>query len=136
MIIFMLITGGSSPFYSSNKMRMQKRILNGNYNIEDVQHAGVSRNGKDLVRALLVVEQGDRLTGQQCREHNWLGLVEGEHQVSEVRRLETQAMRRWLARRRWNRAVNIIRATIRLSSVVGEGDLVPEYLSSEQEIWL
>ena len=132
----MLITGGSSPFYSSNKIKMQKRILNGNYNIEDAQYAGVSKNGKALVRALLVVEQGDRLTGEQCREHNWLGMVEGEHPVSEVRRLETQAMRRWLARRRWNRAVNIIRATIRLSSLVRESDLVPEYLSSEQEIWL
>ena len=54
----------------------------------------------------------------------------------EVRRLETQAMRRWLARRRWTRAFNIVRATIRLSWTVGGGGFEPGYLSSEEEIWL
>ena len=66
VVIFMLITGGSSLFYSRNKIKMQKRTLNGNYNIEDALYAGVSKDGKALVRALLVVEPGERLTGQQC----------------------------------------------------------------------
>ena len=55
---------------------------------------------------------------------------------SEVRRLETEAMRRWLARRRWVRACHIIRATIRLNSFsLYQPDSRPDYLSSE-EIWI
>ena len=63
---------------------------------------------------------------------------DSEH-VARVRRLETAAMRKWLARRRWARACHIIRATIRMRSF-GDGetssDLLPEYLSSEVEVWI
>ena len=57
---------------------------------------------------------------------------------SQVRILETAAMRRWLARRRWARACHIVRATIRLRLDAGAEDSreeSPEYFSSE-EVWL
>ena len=69
VIIFMLVTGGFSPFYSRNQLKMQKKILRGNYNIEHEQFSGVSREAKDMVRALMIVEPGKRMTGQECEEH-------------------------------------------------------------------
>merc|ERR1711892_1292032 len=138
VIIFMLVTGGFSPFYSRNQLKMQKKILRGNYNIEQDQFARVSREEKDMVRALIVVEPSKRMTGKESENHAWLGMADRNPNsaITEVRRLETQAMRRWLARRRWTRAFNIVRATIRLSSGVGGGNMVPEFLSSDEEIWL
>ena len=74
--------------------------------------------------------------------------------VARVRRLETAAMRKWLARRRWARACHIIRATIRMKSVgdtstnlrpeyhrmrsYGDAaaELLPEYYSSDVEVWI
>ena len=138
VIIFMLVTGGFSPFYSRNQLKMQKKILRGNYNIEQDQFARVSREAKDIVRALIVVEPSKRMSGKESENHAWLGMADrnSKSAITEVRRLETQAMRRWLARRRWTRAFNIVRATIRLSSGVGGGNMVPEFLSSDEEIWL
>ena len=37
VIIFMMVTGGYSPFYSRNKYKMQRRTLRGNYDIEQFQ---------------------------------------------------------------------------------------------------
>ena len=138
VIIFMLVTGGFSPFYSRNNLKMQKKILRGNYNIENEQFKDVSRAAKDMVRAILVVEPDKRITAKSCEDHDWLAAEESKtnQSLSEVRRLETQAMRRWLARRRWTRAFNIVRATIRLSRAIGVGGIEPGYLSSEEEIWL
>ena len=66
----------------------------------------------------------------------WLSDVAQEDD-SVVRRLETEAMRRWLARRRWQRACHMIKATIRLRALgTFSDDVEPEYLSREEEIWL
>ena len=70
---------------------------------------------------------------------SWFGGrgVEPDTEATEtLRRLETQAMRRWLARRRWIRACHIVRATIRLNSLGQDNlDTQPEYFSSE-EVWI
>ena len=98
----------------------------------------MSREAKDMVRAIIVVDPGKRITAKSCEDHDWLAMEESKTNpsLSEVRRLETQAMRGWLARRWWTRAFNIVRATIRLSRAVGGGGIEPGYLSSEEEIWL
>jgi len=146
VVIFMLVTGGFSPFYSRNQYKMQRKILRGNYNIEHESFSGVSRQAKDLVRALLVVDPSLRLSAKQCLTHSWLESVSGsDSSISELRRLETQAMRRWLARRRWTRVYNAVVATLRLAARAPTPTTreqaapepgTPEFFSSEQEIWL
>ena len=34
VIVFMLVTGGASPFYSRNKYKLARRSVRGNYDIE------------------------------------------------------------------------------------------------------
>jgi len=144
VVIFMLITGGFSPFYSHNQYKMQRKILRGNYNIEHEAFSGISRQAKDLVRSLLVVDPAGRLSARQCLDHIWLASVNGaDSSLSELRRLETQAMRRWLARRRWTRVCNAVVATLRLAartptptSSPGSENSSADYFSTEQEIWL
>ena len=158
VVVFMLVTGGHSPFYSRNKYKMQRHALRGNYNIE--QFPGVSRDAKDIVRGLIMVSPDRRLTAVECLNHKWLNdgsmrktESDSDH-VPRVRRLETAAMRKWLARRRWARACHIIRGTIRMKSVgdtstnlrpeyhrmrsYGDAaaELLPEYYSSDVEVWI
>jgi len=140
VIIFMMVTGGYSPFYSSKKYKMQRMILKGNYNIE--QFGGVSRQAKHLVRDLLLPSPASRPSAQDCLNHPWFAEETGtpgalsDPEESPVRRLETEAMRRWLARRRWIRACHIVRATIRLNNLsLKEPDIKPEFFSSE-EVWI
>jgi len=139
VIIFMMVTGGYSPFYSRNKYKMQRRTLRGNYDIEQFQ---VSKSAKEIIRYLLIVAPEKRMSASECLLHQWLddgSMTRTEPDMSsQVRILETAAMRRWLARRRWARACHIVRATIRLRLDAGAGDSreeSPEYFSSE-EVWL
>lgn len=67
VIVFMMVTGGYSPFYSSNRYKMQRNALRGNYDIE--QFTNVTREAKDVIRKLLVVNYDDRLSADQCLQH-------------------------------------------------------------------
>ena len=96
VIIFMMVTGGYSPFYSSNQVKMQRRALRGNYDIE--QFTGVSQEAKNMIRGLLVVDPTSRLTADQCLQQQWasnrsyinLNVVFADCQVVE-----------WCCSRRW-----------------------------------
>ena len=64
VIVFMLVTGGASPFYSRNKCKLARRSVRGNYDIEQFGSA-VSAGAKAVVRGLLVVATGSRLVLQK-----------------------------------------------------------------------
>ena len=64
VIVFMMVTGGYSPFYSSNKYKMQRNALRGNYDVE--QFSNVSRDAKEIIRGLLVVNSDNRFSADQC----------------------------------------------------------------------
>lgn len=61
-----------------------------------------------LVRALLVSGPGDRLTARDCLAHPWL--ADTDIYIDILHELETRWMRRCLARRRWHRALNALKA--------------------------
>ena len=63
---------------------------------------------------------------------------------SEQGRLETRALRGWLARRRWVKCCSAVRATLRIArirevevdkEVIQGGKRDPSYLSSDRELW-
>ena len=150
VIVFMMVTGGYSPFYSRNKVnilnfggkhinkrsffcqyKMMRRAINGNYNIE--QFPRVSRDAKEMVRSLIVVSPDQRLSADECLGHPWLEAGSLRLEAGDnIRRLETEAMRRWLARRRWARVGALVRATVRMK-IIAPG---PGYFSQEEEVWL
>ena len=122
-----------------SRYKLARRSVRGSYDIEQFGSA-VSAAAKAVVRGLLLVEPGARLTAAQCLHTPWLQDTEGQ-QVGrwscqrhftigerrriyisllspKVRRLETAAMRRWLARRRWLRAGHLVRATLRYCTVL------------------
>ena len=86
VIVFMMVTGGYSPFYSSKQYKMQRMILKGkiiilsanlpniirttlgNYNIEQFGGA-VSRQAKDLIRDLLLPSPASRPSAVECLNH-------------------------------------------------------------------
>ena len=77
VIVFMLVTGGASPFYSRNKYKLARRSVRGNYDIEQFG-SSVSAGAKAVVRGLLVVAPGSRLTAAQCLHTPWLQDTEGQ----------------------------------------------------------
>ena len=69
------------------------------------------------MQCLLVVEPGTRWSARRCLSHPWLlpALSHSSAATEELRRLETGALRSWLARRRWVRCCAAVRAALRLA---------------------
>jgi len=112
IVLYTLLSGGLSPFYSTSRVKTFGRVLNCQYDLEVAQLAGTSPQGLQLLQHLLVREPALRLSAVQALQHPWLlhGKSTEEPQRQIVVELETGWMKRCLARRRWQRALNTLRA--------------------------
>ncbi len=108
VIAYMLISGGHSPFYAGNRFRTMAKIVAGYY---DLNFKHVTPDAKDFIKGLLILEPKERRTAKSCLKHAWLTNTDG---ASSLQTLETTWMKQLLARRRWQRWYNAVRATQRI----------------------
>jgi len=109
VIIYMLVTGGVSPFYAGSRLRTMFRSLNANYDMSIDQMKKTSQTAKNLIDSLLKKLPSTRLTVNECLNHQWIVNRKLVHQQT-LEELETSFMKKWLARRRWYRAFNAFQA--------------------------
>jgi len=144
VIVYMLASGGISPFFSRNSVQLEKNILSGEVNLDHPSLDLVSGDAKKFIRVLLVLDSRARWSARQCRAHKWLYAVDQtDAHLSQSSRLETRELRGFLARRRWVVWCGLVRGAIRISRSHGrhasEGSPAtrsPSYLSSNGEIQL
>ena len=119
VISYMLITGGKSPFYGGNRFRTMAKILTANYQLDipDLKH--ISDEAKEFIQDLLVQNPGDRMSAKACLEHPWL--TSDADYVDILYTLETSWMKQLLARRRWQRWYNAVRAMQRIRKFSAAG---------------
>merc|ERR1712241_1007619 len=109
VIIYMLVTGGVSPFYAGSRLRTMFRSLNANYDMSNDQIKKTSQSARNLIASLLKKLPSTRLTVEECLNHQWFSSRKLLHQQT-LEELETSFMKKWLARRRWYRAFNAFQA--------------------------
>jgi len=108
VVTYMLLTGGKSPFYDGSRYKTMAKALKCEYELDIPEFSLVSSEARDLVERLLVAEPEERLTAEDCLAHPWLS---GDViYIDVINELETTWMRRCLARRRWYRALNALKA--------------------------
>ena len=69
VICYMLLSGGISPFFHKNCVKLEANIMAG---VVDLAHASlqeVTQEAKNFTKSLLVVEQTERLSAQDCLQH-------------------------------------------------------------------
>ena len=115
MIAYMLVSGGVSPFFNRNSVKLERNIVGGNADMEHDSLLGVSVEAKSFIKSLLIVSPTERWSAEQCLKHKWLYSVDlANPHRSEQGRLQTHALRGWLARRRWVKCCSAVRATLRI----------------------
>lgn len=112
VISYMLITGGKSPFYGGNRFRTIARILSCQYQLDIPELHYISQEAKEFIRQLLTPAPGQRMTAAKCLQHRWL--TSDAQYGDALYTLETRWMKQLLARRRWHRWYNAVRATQRI----------------------
>ena len=78
----------------------------------------ISNAALDCIEKLLDTDGGRRLTASQCLEHQWLT---GSY-LDTLKQLETTWMRKYLAKRRWQRWFNTVKAMNRMQRLVAAGE--------------
>ena len=71
VISYMLVSGGVSPFFHRNSVKLESNILAGNADMEHTALVGVSVEAKNFIRSLLTVSQSERWSARQCLQHKY-----------------------------------------------------------------
>jgi len=108
VVVYMLLSGGVSPFYQGSRPRTLSRALSCQYDLSIPELSHTSPEALDLVRCLLVKDPDTRLTATECLASTWLSGADVV--IDLLHELETTWMRKCLARRRWYRALNALKA--------------------------
>jgi myosin-light-chain kinase len=117
VIIYMMISGGISPFWSGTEYGTQYHIHRAQLARGGYKHASfknVSKTSIDCVSKLLILEPKSRLSAKECLAHKWFGSVSEQ---TTLKKLETAWLRKYLARRRWKRWFITIKAINRMIKI-------------------
>ena len=76
VIAYMLVSGGVSPFFCRNSVKLERNILAGEVNMDHPSLVGVSIEAKSFIKSLLVVSPSDRWSSKQCMNHKYEGTIE------------------------------------------------------------
>ncbi|XP_041374354.1 myosin light chain kinase, smooth muscle-like isoform X3 [Gigantopelta aegis] len=113
-VICYVLLSGLSPFMGDNDSETLSNVTYGEYDFDDESFDDISDNAKDFIQHLLVKNKRKRSTIQDCQKHIWL--VQDERRM-RLKRLNTEKLRRFMARRKWQKTGTAIRALGRMASL-------------------
>ncbi|CAF4751504.1 unnamed protein product [Rotaria sp. Silwood1] len=120
-VICYVLLSGLSPFMGDNDNDTYANINRANYDFDDEAFTDISDEAKDFISKLLLKnkEYYKRLQAKECLAHPWLTrrpkLVStpNDEEAAE-KKLSTKKLRRFVIRRRWQKAVNALLALKRM----------------------
>ncbi|XP_076449773.1 uncharacterized protein LOC143286078 isoform X2 [Babylonia areolata] len=112
-VICYILLSGLSPFLGDNDAETLANVTSGEYDFDD-DFDDISDKAKDFISHLLVKRKEKRQTIAECEKHPWLS---EEDQRIRCKRLNTDRLRCFMARRKWQKTGNAIRALGRMASM-------------------
>ncbi len=119
-VVCYVLLSGLSPFMGDSDVETFANITGIAYDFDDEAFDPISEDAKDFIRGLLVKDQRKRLTAESCLRHPWLTLdlddvsEDNKHAFAEI---NTDKLKSFLMRRRWQKAAHAIRALGRFTSL-------------------
>ena len=114
-VICYVLISGLSPFMGDTDMETFANITGVNYDFIDESFDDISEEAKDFIAKLLVKFQNKRMTASQCLNHSWL--EQRSKNGKKLKRINTQNLKSLLARWRWQKAANAIKALDQFTSL-------------------
>jgi len=109
VVVFMMVSGGLEPFWYKNSVCTQRRVKRGEFEFNHRAFSKVSNEAKEFITSLLSVRPCKRMNASEALNHPWL-----QETVVITPILDTCPMRKYLARRRWIKAIMAVRAVQRI----------------------
>ncbi|XP_028405474.1 myosin light chain kinase, smooth muscle-like [Dendronephthya gigantea] len=114
-VITYILLSGLSPFMGDDDNETISNVCAGewDFDTEDNFFEDVSQMAKNFISELLKMDPSDRNTVDQCLSHDWTQKAPG----LQAKKLKTDNMKKFLARRRWAKTGNALRAITKLGSL-------------------
>ena len=113
IILYMLLSG-AAPFTHADDMQLFSLIRRGHLSFKDACWTPVSAAGKELIKSLIVVKAGERLTAPDARKHTWFG-ADVPNQPLEAAQ---SGLRKIAMRRKFKGAVKGVVAARRMAAIM------------------
>nr|XP_002122169.1 myosin light chain kinase, smooth muscle isoform X2 [Ciona intestinalis] len=113
-VICYILLSGLSPFCGDADSETLSNITAVQWDFDDESFDQISEDAKDFISKLLVKELKQRFDVNQALQHRWLKRDTNKMSKSK---LNKKNLRRFLARRKWQKTGNAVRALGRLASL-------------------
>uniref|UniRef100_A0A7S2W826 Protein kinase domain-containing protein n=1 Tax=Eucampia antarctica TaxID=49252 RepID=A0A7S2W826_9STRA len=89
-VIIYLLLSGTLPFVGRSQRELFRAIVKGDYEMEEENWDGVSEDGVNLVKSLLVTDSSKRLTAKQALNSDWLKQDDGKLMMIDLMNASTR----------------------------------------------
>ncbi|XP_045143443.1 myosin light chain kinase, smooth muscle isoform X2 [Echinops telfairi] len=113
-VICYILVSGLSPFMGDNDNETLANVTSATWDFDDEAFDEISDDAKDFISSLLKKDMKTRLDCTQCLQHPWLMK---DTKTMEAKKLSKDRMKKYMARRKWQKTGNAVRAIGRLSSM-------------------
>ncbi|XP_059955416.1 myosin light chain kinase, smooth muscle isoform X3 [Mesoplodon densirostris] len=113
-VICYILVSGLSPFMGDNDNETLANVTSATWDFDDEAFDEISDDAKDFISSLLKKDMKNRLDCTQCLQHTWLMK---DTRNMEAKKLSKDRMKKYMARRKWQKTGNAVRAIGRLSSM-------------------
>lgn len=112
-VICYILLSGFSPFLGESDSETFSNIAKVVYDFDEPEFDIISTNAKDFITSLLMKNPRNRMSAKECLDHAWLL----EKDIGETV-IDTTNLKKFVARRRWQRCGQAIRAMKRMSGLM------------------
>uniref|UniRef100_A0A803JYF6 Myosin light chain kinase n=1 Tax=Xenopus tropicalis TaxID=8364 RepID=A0A803JYF6_XENTR len=113
-VICYILVSGLSPFMGDNDNETLANVTSATWDFDDEAFDEISEEAKNLISSLLKKDMKNRLNCTQCLQHSWL---QQDTATMEAKKLSKDRMKKYMARRKWQKTGHAVRAIGRLSSM-------------------
>ncbi|XP_021374491.1 myosin light chain kinase, smooth muscle-like isoform X2 [Mizuhopecten yessoensis] len=112
-VICYVLLSGLSPFMGEVEAETLVNVTYAKWDFTAEEFESISMDAKDFITHLLVKDPKKRLSSKECMEHRWLRRSV-KREATVERSLSTKRLRKFVFRRKWQKAVNAMLALKRM----------------------
>lgn len=113
-VICYVLLSGLSPFMGNSDLETMTNVTKAIYDFDDESFDPISDEAKDFMAKLLIKDPNRRLKPEDCLNHKWLAKTPAKK--GKVTKLSKTKLKKYVVRRRWQKAVTAIMALRRMGA--------------------
>ncbi|XP_038047057.1 myosin light chain kinase, smooth muscle-like isoform X3 [Patiria miniata] len=113
-VICYILLSGLSPFMGDSDAETLNNVTAAEWDFEDEAFDDITDEAKEFIEKLLIKRKEKRQTVEECLQHKWLNK---DIKTMKATQLSTAKLKKFVARRRWQKTTTAVRAIGRMASL-------------------